>query len=279
MVAALDAVSQVEFHVVAQIIEAELVVGAVGNIGAVSFTPFVIIQFVDNHANSEAEEVVDLAHPLGVAFGQIVVDGDDMNTASGQRIEINRQSGDQRFTFTGFHLGDLAFMQHHATDKLHVEVPHVEDPPTGLANYCKCLFENFVQNSFKHGIALRFVGGQRLFFGRFVGLSVRNPLLDPRPELRGFRAELLIRELLHLRLKRADALHSWREPFDFALILGAEYLGDDVCNQKRYPLWLVDFGSSYRAEKSIFKANTLDAGGSEESQRAVLSQIAELAGL
>src|SRR5262249_44590526 len=157
-------------HVVAQIIEAEFVVGAISDIGAVSLAALVIVEFVDDNANTEAEEVVDLAHPLRVAFGQVIVHRHNVNTASGKRVEIHGKSCDQRFTFTGLHLGDLALMQNHATDKLYIKVSHVEDPATGLANYSKCLLENLVQNRFKERIALGFADGERLFLGWFVGL-------------------------------------------------------------------------------------------------------------
>ena len=65
---------------------------------------------------------VDLAHPLGVAAGEVVVDGDDVDALAGERVEIDRQRRDQRLAFAGLHLGDGAFVQHHAADELHVEM-------------------------------------------------------------------------------------------------------------------------------------------------------------
>jgi hypothetical protein len=37
-----------------------------------------------------------------------------------------RQRGDQGLALAGAHLGDLALVQHHAADQLHVEVAHAE---------------------------------------------------------------------------------------------------------------------------------------------------------
>ena len=34
---------------------------------------------MDDQAHGKAHEAVDLAHPLGVTLGQVVVDGDDVN--------------------------------------------------------------------------------------------------------------------------------------------------------------------------------------------------------
>ena len=68
-----------ELHVVAQIIEAELVVGAVGDVAAVGVLALLIVEIVDDDADGQAEELVEAAHPFGVAFGEVIVDGDDVN--------------------------------------------------------------------------------------------------------------------------------------------------------------------------------------------------------
>src|SRR5207248_4525160 len=73
VMAALHAIFEVELHVVAQVVEAELVVGAVSDIGSVGAAALLVIEFVDDDADGEAEEGVELAHPLGVALGQVIV--------------------------------------------------------------------------------------------------------------------------------------------------------------------------------------------------------------
>ena len=103
VVSALHAVLEVELHIVAQIVEAELVVGAVGDIGRIGGAALVVIQIVDDYADAESEEAVQLAHPLGIALGQVVVDRDHMHAAPAKRIEINRKRGDQRLAFAGLH--------------------------------------------------------------------------------------------------------------------------------------------------------------------------------
>ena len=101
----------------------------------------------------QAEKLVDAAHPLGVAFGQIVVDGDDVDAFARKRIQIGGRGGDQRLAFTGFHFGDLAFVQHHAADHLHVEMPHVEHAAAGFAHYR----ESFGKKIVERGAAGKFV--------------------------------------------------------------------------------------------------------------------------
>jgi hypothetical protein len=77
---------------------------------------------------------VDLAHPFGVALGEVVVDGDDVDALAGERVEIDRQRRDQRLAFAGAHFGDRAVVQHHAADQLHVEMAHAEHALGGFAN-------------------------------------------------------------------------------------------------------------------------------------------------
>jgi hypothetical protein len=144
-VAALHAVLELELHVVAQVVEAELVVGAVGDVGGVGGAALVVVEVVDDDADGEAEELVDLAHPLGVALGQVVVDRDHVHAVAGERIQIAGEGGDQRFAFAGFHFGDLALVQHHAADQLHVEVAHLHRAPAGLADHGEGLGQNLVE--------------------------------------------------------------------------------------------------------------------------------------
>ena len=64
---------------------------------------------------------------------------------AGQRIQVAGQRGHQRLAFAGLHLGDLALVQHHAADQLHVEVAHLHGAPAGLAHHRKGLGQNLVQ--------------------------------------------------------------------------------------------------------------------------------------
>ena len=45
----------------------------------------------EDDADLEAEEAVDLAHPLGVALGEVVVDGDEVHALAGERVEVGGQ--------------------------------------------------------------------------------------------------------------------------------------------------------------------------------------------
>ena len=106
IVAALHHLLEMILHVVAQIVEAQFVVGGVGHVAGIGHAALLVGEAVHDDAGGEAEETVDLAHPARVAAGEIVVDGDDMDALAGQRVEVDGKGGDQRLAFAGLHFGD-----------------------------------------------------------------------------------------------------------------------------------------------------------------------------
>ena len=93
----------------------------------------------------EPEEAVDLAHPLGVAAGEVVVDRDDVDALAGERVEVDRQGRDEGLAFAGPHLGDRALVQHHAADELDVEMPLAEGALGRLAHRGEGRHEDVVE--------------------------------------------------------------------------------------------------------------------------------------
>src|SRR5208283_774713 len=87
---------------------------------------------MDDDADGHSEKLVDLAHPFCVAASEIVVDGDDVNTLAGERIQINCRRGDERLALAGAHFGDCPFMENQAADQLNVEMPLLERAFRGL---------------------------------------------------------------------------------------------------------------------------------------------------
>ena len=200
---ALDHVLQPVLHVVAQIVEAVLVVGAVGDVAGIGRLTFRIVQTMNDHARGHAEERIDLSHPPGVALGEVVVDGDDVDTVAGQRVEIHRQRRHQRLAFAGFHFGDVAFMKHHAADQLHIEMALAESALGRFANGRKGRHENIVER-LAFGELLAELGGPRLQRlvgqGRDLGfqrvnridaglVSLDPPVVGGAEKLAGERAE------------------------------------------------------------------------------------------
>jgi hypothetical protein len=166
-------------EVVAQVIEAEFVVGAVRDVGSVRGALFVGGLAGLHHADGHAEEAVDRPHPVRVALGQVFVDGDDVRAFAGQRVQVRSERRDQRLAFAGAHLGDFALVQHHAADELHVEVTQAERAARGFAHHGKSFGQDIV-----HCLA-------------------RGELVA---ELLGLRCELLVGERLQGRFERVDLL-------------------------------------------------------------------------
>ena len=196
IVAALHHFLLVDGHVVAQIIEAELVVRAVGDIGGIGDTALPSAEIVDDQADGETEEAVYLAHPLRVTLGQIVVDRDNVDALAGQGIEVGRKQRNKRFAFAGLHFRNASLMQHDAADDLHAVGTHSQHAVRRLADGRKGLRKKVIQ---------RFTGGQTI------------------PELLRLCAELLVRELAVGILQRHDGVDGRLQLLDLTLGARAEY--------------------------------------------------------
>ena len=77
---------------------------------------------------------MDLAHPLGVALGQVVVDRDEVHALAGEAVEVDGQRRDEGLALARLHLGDPAEVQGGAAHELHVVVALADDPVGRLAD-------------------------------------------------------------------------------------------------------------------------------------------------
>jgi hypothetical protein len=191
----LHAVVEGQLHVVAQVVEAQLVVGRVGDVRPVGLHPLLIGEVVDDDAYGEPEEAVDLAHPLRVAAREVVVHGDDVDALARKRVQIAGQRGDEGLALAGLHLGDGAAMQDDAADQLDVVMALAQRALGSLAHRREGLGEQVVE-----------------------GLSLRHPLAKDR----GLAAQIRVGERHELRLELVDALHEGRDPLDQPVVGAAE---------------------------------------------------------
>ena len=143
--APLHQLAGVDAHVVPQIVEAHLVVGAVGDVRGVGGLPLLGGQAVDDQAHLQPQEAVDLAHPLAVTLGQIVIHRDDVDAPARQGVEIRGQGGHQSLALTGLHLGDAALVQHDAAHQLHPVGAHAQHPVRSLPHGGEGLRQDVVQ--------------------------------------------------------------------------------------------------------------------------------------
>ena len=89
-VPSLDPVLWRERHIVAQVVEAELVVRAVGDIGAVLLTAFGRGHPGLDDPSGQSQGAEDAAHQVALVAGEVVVHGDHMHALASERIEVGR---------------------------------------------------------------------------------------------------------------------------------------------------------------------------------------------
>ena len=170
VVAALDAVLERRGHVVAQVVEAELGVGAVGDVAGVFLLPRRVVVVLLDRGDADPERLVDRRHPFGVAAGEVVVDGDDVDAVAGEGVEEDRQRRGQRLPLPRLHLGDRAVVEDHAADQLHVVVALAERAAGGLAGQREGLGQEVVERLAVAGALAQRVG---------LGCAVRSPRAVP----------------------------------------------------------------------------------------------------
>ena len=187
----LDHLVELELHVVAEIVEAELVVGAVGDVRRVGGVALGVGQPVHDAADGEPEKFVDLAHPGGIAPGQVIVHRDHVDALARERVEIDRQRRDQRLALAGLHLGDHAPVEHDPAHELDVVMALAQRALRRLAN-----------------------GGEGVMQQVVERLAPFQALAQPA----GPRLERLVGQRLDLGFERVDRLGFLRQTLHQALV-------------------------------------------------------------
>ena len=113
-------------HVVAQVVETELVVCSECDVGHICLSALVRVGTVLVDAvNTQAMEHIQWTHPLRVTLCKVVVDCNHVYTIAGQGIQEYRECCHKGLSFTSRHLGNLTFVEYHATEQLYIVVYHV----------------------------------------------------------------------------------------------------------------------------------------------------------
>src|SRR6185369_5396103 len=87
-----------------------------------------------DEADRAPELLVDGLRPLCVALRQVVVDGDEMDAATREAVEIQRLHRDEGLALARLHLGDVALVEDDAAHELDVEEPNADRTPERLAH-------------------------------------------------------------------------------------------------------------------------------------------------
>jgi len=88
---------------------------------------------------------VESPHPLTVTGGQIVVDGDHVDTLTSEGVQVDRERRDEGLSFTSLHFGDPPEVERHTTHELHVEVPLAQHAPRPFANDSERFDEEIIE--------------------------------------------------------------------------------------------------------------------------------------
>ena len=141
----LENLAQLGFHVIAEIIKAQLVVRGIGHIAFIRGAFVFFGHARDRGTGGQPQRGKDLAHPVGVPLHEVFVHRHHMHALAGQRIQIGGQRGGQGFTFTGFLLGYIALMQENRGHQLRVKGAQTQGPACAFTAVCK----GFRQQVFK----------------------------------------------------------------------------------------------------------------------------------
>ena len=215
--AVLDLLLQRRRHVVAQVVEAELRVRPVGDIGGVGRALVLVGLHVLEHADVDSERVVDRLHPHRVAAGEVVVDRDDVHAPASKGVERDGERRGQGLPLARLHLGDRAVVEHHAADELDVEVAHPHRALAGLAHEREALVEKLLELlAVASPLAQRVGGLPKLGVGVVLHLGLKgvdptNPLLVGLELLRFAHAKRAVQERHRVRVA-AGLPRSWPIP-------------------------------------------------------------------
>ena len=139
---------------------------------------------------------------------------------AGQRVQVGRQRRHQRLALAGAHLGDLAVVQHHAADQLHVEMAHAERALARFAHHREGFRQQLVERLAARDSSSRGCVARRLG----VAGNPREPFL-----MRSRNSPVLARSassdsFCDLRLERVDRAHRAAVLLEQPVVAAAEDL-------------------------------------------------------
>ena len=83
---ALNTLTALGCHVIAKVVETKFAVCAVGDVASVGKALFPVRLLHQSYANGKPQKLEYFAHPILVAGGKVLVDGDDVYALAGKRI-------------------------------------------------------------------------------------------------------------------------------------------------------------------------------------------------
>ncbi len=265
-VRALHTLIQRDDHVVAQVVEPELVVGSVRDVALVRGATLVTSGLgVVQTADGQTQILVEMAHPLRIATSQVRVHRDEVRALSGKRVEVERQCRNQRLALARRHFGDSTPMKLDSSHELNVVVDHVPDfvaagdvcrrakkSARSLAHRGECLGKNLLERTRNRRAKLTLESTAAIRAAQLVvdllplrrqrcpslalpqirnaPLQIRRRFRDTSPEFRRLTRQLFVRDRLQLRVFRVDRVDQGLNASPLPIVPGAK----DVSDQTSY---------------------------------------------
>ena len=98
-------------ELIAQIVEADLVGGRVGDVESVGRSTLVAGRALLDRADRQPGPAIDLPHPRRVAAREVIVGGEDVDAPPAARVPDDGRDRSQRLALAGLHLRDAAVRQ------------------------------------------------------------------------------------------------------------------------------------------------------------------------
>ncbi len=130
---------------IAEKVETDLLGRAVGDVFGIRLPALGRLHGGFDAADGETELLVNRPHLVGVARSEVIVDGHDVATASGECVEKGGQGSGEGFAFAGLHFGDVPLEEGDATHELDRKMLKAQVPPRRFANEGKRLGQKFVK--------------------------------------------------------------------------------------------------------------------------------------
>ncbi len=135
----------VDHHVIPQVVKAQLVVGAIGDVAGVSGFFVLRAHARQGQAYAKAHKVEHPGHHLALVLGQVLVHCNHMHAFTRKGVQIGGQRQREGFALAGLHFGNAPLVQNDAALNLHGKQALTEHPVHSLPAGGKGLGQNVVQ--------------------------------------------------------------------------------------------------------------------------------------
>src|SRR5665213_3195890 len=192
--------------------------------------------------------------------------------AACKRVQISGQRGDQRLSFAGLHLGDLALVQDDSTDQLHIEMAHAERTSARLANQCEGGNERRFERI-----------GNPILVIRLARIGITETLFYFLLELLGLRRDVRIRQPRVIGGQLIDRSYLGRQALDVAFVLCPDKPRDDSVhyffNSHTFPVGCsrpvprCSQSKNLTADKPFARGDTVRAGVSDAAGQSLTARL------